>query len=140
MSSSVLIPDTLSLHDLALSCRIGVTDEERAVPQAVHLDVWLAIDAARAAASDHLQDAVDYAALAKQLQALARSRPFVLMETLAEASAALVLAQARTRWVRVRVKKRALPGMDHAAVEITRAVSTAGRSRRTSRSPTAART
>lgn len=135
MSSSVPRPDTLSLRGLALSCRIGVTEQERAAPQTIHLDVELAIDAARAAASDRLKDAVDYATLAGLLQVLARSRSFTLMETLAEASAALILEQVRTRWVRVTVKKRVLPGLDHAAVELTRAASSAGRSRTRSRSP-----
>ena len=114
------MPDTLTIEGIAVACRIGVTEEERATPQTIHLDVEVVIDAAKATATDQVKDAVDYAALVSAVKALAQSRPFTLMETLAEATASLVLAQCGMPWVRVRIKKRALPGIDHAAVEITR--------------------
>ena len=115
------MPDTLTIEGIALACRIGVTEEERAKPQTVHLDVEVVIDAAKAAATDDVKDAADYAALVAIVQQLAGSRPFALMETLAEATASLILARCGTPWVRVRVRKRALPGIEHAAVELTRA-------------------
>ena len=128
------MPDTLALRGLAVDCRIGVTEQERATPQTVHLDVEVVIDAAKTAATDQVKDAVDYAALMAVVRELAGSRAFTLMETLAEATASLILEQFGTPSVRVRVRKRALPGIDDAAVEITRATS-GGRSRRRSPFP-----
>ena len=140
MSSSPPIrPDILSLHELAVECRLGVSERERRHPQTVWLDVELTINAARAAARDDVRDAVDYAALVERLRALAVGRPFRLMETLAEAVAAAVLEASGSPRVRVRVRKRALEGLGYAAIEIERAA-TGGRARRTSRSPKAART
>ena len=130
--------DTLTIHDLAVECRIGVFDWERAKPQTIWLDLELPIDAAKAAARDEMQDAVDYSRLVAEVREVAQSSTFNLLETLAEASAARILEVFGVARVRVRVKKRALPGIDYAAVEVERVK--VGRSRTTSRSPRAART
>jgi len=121
--------DTLHLHDIAAECRIGVNDWEREAPQTIWVDLELAIDAALAATRDDVQATVDYAGLVSSVQHLAQGRPYRLLETLAEEIASLVLAESGTSRVRVRVKKRALPGLGHAAVEIERAAAR-GRARR----------
>lgn len=118
--------DTLLLHEIVAECRLGVFEWEQAKPQAVWIDVELEIDAARAAAQDDVKAAVDYAQLVTRIKALAKSRPYHLLETLAEAVASVVLGEFETSKVRVRVKKRALPGIDYAAVEVTRKQRTAG--------------
>ena len=122
-------PDTLRLHELAVECRLGVSEWEQRTPQTVWLDLELSIDAARAAARDDVRDAVDYAALAERVRRLATSRPFKLMETLAESVASLIVREFRTTTVRVAVKKRALPGIRYAAVEVERAAVPAPRGR-----------
>ena len=113
--------DRLLIHDLAASCRIGVTEAERVAPQPVWFDLELAIEAARAAKRDDVRDAVDYVRLVGEVKSLAESRSWKLLETLAEAIAACILRSFETPRVVVRVKKRALPGIDYAAVEVTRA-------------------
>ena len=139
-------PDTLLIHELAVKCRLGVYDWERQTPQTVWCDLELAIDAARASARDEVRDAVDYAALVKRVRALAVSRSFALMETLAEAVAASALEESGSPWVRVRVRKRALEGIGYAQVDVERASRGGARARRgrtgrtTNRSPRAART
>ena len=138
-------PDTFLVHELAVECRLGAYEWEQRTPQTVWVDLELAIDAARAAARDDLRDAVDYAALVKDVRSLAAGRAFTLMETLAESVASAALARSGSPWVRVRVRKRALEGIGYAQVEIERARRAArpgqGKSlRRTSRSPRAART
>lgn len=140
------MPDLLTIHDLAVDCRIGVTDAERATPQPIRIDLELQIDAAKAAATDQVTDALNYAALVSEVKALAESRPFSLLETLSEAIASLILSRFGTPSVRVRVKKRALPGVDFAAVEMTRRRAVrrdgraGGRRRTRSRFPRGART
>ena len=112
--------DTLVIHELVASCRIGVTESEQATPQTVWIDLELTIDARRAAASDDVRDAVDYAELVRSVKELVEGKSYSLLETVAEDVASLVLQRFGTSHVFVRVKKRALPGMDYAAVEITR--------------------
>lgn len=139
-------PDTLTIHELAVECRLGVYEWEQRNAQTVWIDLELAIDAARAAARDDVRDAVDYAALVRRVRALAMSRSFKLMETLAEAVAAGALEESGSPRVRVRVRKRALEGIGYAQVEVERTSRGAARARRgrtlrtTSRSPRAART
>ena len=112
--------DTLRLHDLQVRCRIGVYEWERRTRQTVRIDLELPIDAASAAASDDVRDAVDYAALVDHIRVAAAARPFNLIETLAEAVASAALEMCGSPRVRVRVKKRALTGLGYAAVEIER--------------------
>ncbi len=130
--------DTLIISSLAAQCRLGVTGQERSTPQTVWIDLELGIDAASAAAADDVKEAIDYAALVKAVKALAERTSLQLMETLGERIAQLVLERFDTSQVFVRVKKRALPGVDFAAVEVRR-VRPAGRSRRMTRSPRGAR-
>jgi dihydroneopterin aldolase len=112
--------DRLILQDIEASCRLGVCEWEQTTPQPVWIDLELAIDAARAAASDAVDEAVDYAALVAAVRERAQRQPYRLLETMAEAISSLMLTRFKTRWVRVRVKKRALEGMGYAAVEIER--------------------
>ena len=112
--------DKLVLKDLAVECRIGVFAWEQAAPQPIWIDVELAIDAARAAKQDDLQQAIDYGRLVTAVKQHVQRTPFKLLETMAEAVAALILKEFNTSQVVVRVKERALPGVDYAAVEITR--------------------
>ena len=116
------MPDTLLIKDLAASCRIGVFEWEQEQSQPIWIDLEVAIDAARAAAKDDLREAVDYGRLVTIVKQHAEHHRFRLLETLAEGIAQLVLKEFKTPQVLVRVKKRALPGVDHAAVEVVRGV------------------
>ena len=113
--------DTLVISELAAQCRIGVLPEEQAAPQSVWIDLELQIDATAAARRDDVQDALDYAALVSEVRQRVESKAYHLLETIAEDVASLVLQRFATAQVFVRVKKRALPGIGYAAVELTRA-------------------
>ena len=112
--------DKLIISDLVASCRIGVTAEEQARPQHIWIDLELQIDAARAAATDDLNHAVDYARLVTVVRDFAQGNTHTLLETLAEKIAALVLKEFHPPQVLVRIKKRALPDVGYAAVELVR--------------------
>lgn len=112
--------DKLIIRGLTAKCRLGVTEEERAAPQHVVIDLELAIDAAKAAQGDNVADTVDYAALAAAVLQLASQRPVRLLETLTESIARLAIERFYVKQATVRVTKRALPGIDGATVEITR--------------------
>ena len=114
------MPDRLIVTNLTAACRLGVTAAERAQPQDIGVDLELAIDAAKAALRDDVREAVDYAELAASVKQLIEHKPYGLLETLAEDVASLVLQHFDTPQVTVRVRKRALAGIDFAAVEVTR--------------------
>ena len=112
--------DTLVISELAVQCHLGISEEERAVPQPVWIDLEMAIDADAAARRDDVRDTLDYAALVSAVKQCVEGKPYHLLETMAEDAAALVLQRFKTPQVFVRVKKRALPGIGYAAVELTR--------------------
>jgi len=112
--------DTLIIKDLVAECRVGVLEAERQTPQKIWIDLEVSIDAARAAARDAIEEAIDYARLVAEVRALVMRVPYRLLERVAEEVAALVLEKFATPEVRVQVKKRALPGIDYAAVEVRR--------------------
>lgn len=112
--------DQLIISDLEARCRIGVYDWEQQTPQPIWIDLELSIDAQRAAGRDEVKDAVDYSRLVTAVRAQVESSSYRLLETAAEAIAELVLSAFPTVRVLVRLKKRALPGIGYAAVEIIR--------------------
>ncbi len=112
--------DTLILHEIAVECRLGVYEWERTNPQTVWIDLEIDVDAARSAAVDDMCATIDYGALVTAIKQLAKQRPYNLLETLGEFVASMVLRDFGTSRVRVRVKKKALPGIDYAAVELER--------------------
>lgn len=80
--------DAIRLHDLAFTCRLGVPEAERALPQPVKATVTLIPGAAFGSLGDDLARTIDYDALSKSLIALAQAEPTSLLETLAHKLAA----------------------------------------------------
>ena len=109
----------------AIDCvaAVGVTPEERTIKQRLSIDVEILTDAARAAQSDSLKDAIDYSKIATLVMEVCRSRDFHLIETLAELLAGRILAGFPTPQVRVLVRKISPvvePRVDHVSIEIVR--------------------
>lgn len=99
---------TTGLKDLRVDCIVGIYPHERAATQTVMLDIELDYDFAAPAASDAIADAVDYDGVAAGVTALLQARRFQLIETMAEQTAALLLAQVPVATaVRVEVRKPA---------------------------------
>jgi dihydroneopterin aldolase len=98
--------DIIYLHDLKIDCVLGIWDWERHTTQTVTFDIDMAADVRQAAASDRIEDTINYKAVAKRLVAYVGTSQFQLVETLAEKTAELILNEFPIRWVRVRVNKR----------------------------------
>lgn len=98
--------DIVYLTDLRIDTVIGIYDWERRIRQTVVIDIEMATDVAKAARSDHIDDAVNYKAVAKRLMAFVRESEFQLVETLAERIAQLVLSEFDVPWLRLRVNKQ----------------------------------
>ena len=113
--------DLIYIRDLKIDCVIGVYEWERRVKQTVILDLDLGADIRRAAQTDHIDDTVNYKAVAKRLMAYIGASEFQLVETLAERVAEILLQEFDLPWVRVRVnKKGALRGATDVGVIIER--------------------
>ncbi len=97
--------DIIYLSDLRIDTVIGVWEWERRVRQTVSLDIEMATDIRRAAASDALEDTLDYKAVAKRVIAFVEESRFQLVETLAERVAQLILDEFPVPWVRLRLNK-----------------------------------
>ncbi len=97
--------DIVFLRDLRIETVIGIFDWEREIRQTVVLDLEMGTDVAKAAASDHIDDALDYKAVAKRLITFVEESEFQLVETLAERCAAIVLDEFAVPWVRLTLNK-----------------------------------
>ena len=97
--------DTVFLNDLRVETIVGVWDWERKIRQTVSIDLEMAADIRRAAASDSIDDTLNYKLVAKRVQQFVADSSFQLVETLAEKIAEVVLNDFDVPWVEVRVNK-----------------------------------
>jgi dihydroneopterin aldolase len=100
--------------------RHGVTAHERDSPQEIELDVELVVDCSAAAASDRLEDAVDYDAAYRTCERVVTARSFALLEALADAVLNEMMSDPRVDRATVRVRKPGLLDGATPEVEITR--------------------
>ena len=107
--------DIVYIRELRAATTIGVYGWERRIRQTVVLDLELATDNRRAAASDRIEDALDYAALSARVVSFIEGSEFQLIETLAEQVAAIVLGEFGVPWLRLRLAK---PGAVAQAAEV----------------------
>ena len=99
---------TTGLKSLQVDCIVGIYEHERQAPQTVIMDIDLDYDFAAAAGSDAIGDAVDYDRVASGVTELVQRRAFQLIETMAEETAAMLLARlAQVRTVRLEIRKPA---------------------------------
>lgn len=97
--------DTIFLRDLRVETVIGIWEWERKIRQTVSIDLEMAADIRRAAATDSIDDTLNYKAIAKRVQQFVEESSFQLVETLAEKIAALILDEFPVPSVQVRVNK-----------------------------------
>jgi dihydroneopterin aldolase len=97
--------DTVFINDLRIRTIIGIYDWERKCRQTISLDLEMGADIARAAATDAIEDTLNYKAVSKRLIDFVEGSDFQLVETLAERIAAIVLDEFRVPWLRLTVHK-----------------------------------
>jgi dihydroneopterin aldolase len=98
--------DIIYLNDLRIDTIIGIYDWERRVKQTISLDLEMASDIRKAAASDVIEDTLNYKAVAKRLISFVETSEFQLVETLAERITEIVLNEFQVPWVRLRLNKQ----------------------------------
>ncbi len=113
--------DKIFLTGLTVECVVGVWEWERQVKQPVILDIEMAADIKKAAASDHLDDTIDYKKVSKRLQSFIGESQFQLVETLTERVAEILVKEFHAPWVKVKLNKQgALRGARDVGIVIER--------------------
>ena len=74
----------IHIKDLTLNAIIGVLEHERIKQQPIKIDISLTCDLSLAAASDNLNDAVDYAHVCTLVESICTQNEFYLIEKLAQ--------------------------------------------------------
>lgn len=113
--------DKIFLSQLSIECIVGIWDWERRVKQTVVIDVEMAADIRKAAASDSIDDTIDYKRVAKRLIAFVGESQYQLVETLTDQIARVIVTEFGVSWVKVRLNKRgAIRGARDVGIEIER--------------------
>lgn len=97
--------DSVYIRALRIETVIGIYEWERSVRQEVVLYLEMATDIRRAAASEDIAFALNYAAISERLIDFVGNGSFLLIETLAEQCAALVMSEFGVPWLRLRLAK-----------------------------------
>ena len=117
---------TIELHGIELHGFHGVLEHERSEGQRFLVDVDLDLSDETAAATDRIEDALDYRDVVSTVSEVSGARAYQLLEAFATAIAEALVARFPVTRVRVRVRKPdvvlAHP-VDHAAVVVERQTS-----------------
>lgn len=97
--------DIVFVRGLRVPALIGIHAWERRVRQTLVFDLEMGADIARAAATDAIDDTLNYQAVAARVAEFAGNSGFGLLETLAERTAQLLLDEFGLPWVRLSVSK-----------------------------------
>ena len=112
-------PLRVFIRNLELLARIGVHGHEQGALQPVRINVDLEVR--NHAASDRLEDVVDYEKIADTVRAIVAEGHISLAETLAMRIADSCLEDKRVQRARVRVEKlHAVQGAEAAGIEVER--------------------
>jgi len=113
--------DKILIEGLEVRTVIGIYDWEREIRQTVRLDMEIAWNVSKAAASDAIEDTLDYKAVAKRLISFIEGSSFGLIESLAESCAKIVIEEFGAPWLRLKLSKPgAVRGSENVAVVIER--------------------
>lgn len=111
---------TIRIINLKLRTIIGINDWERECKQDIVINVTIDCDAARAAESDAIEDAVDYKTITKCIIMEVEASSFFLLEKLAKAILNIVMENSLVREATVRVDKPlALRFADSVSIELS---------------------
>ena len=101
--------DELSITGIECFAHHGVFDFEKREGQVFVVDLVLGIDTSAAAASDDLEDTVNYGSLTLDVKAAVERDPVDLIETVAQRIADVCLLDSRVEWARVTLHKPDAP-------------------------------
>ena len=117
--------DIIFLRGLQIETVIGIYDWEREIRQTVIIDLEMGTDIRQAAATDDINQTLDYKTLSKRIIAFVEASEFLLVETLAERISTIILEEFSVPWLRLTLnKKGAISGASDVGIQIERGVKT----------------
>ncbi len=116
------MPDFIEINDLFLRAIVGINPDERVNRQDVMVNIRLEVSTQAAAASDHINDTINYRTICKNVIDLVENSSFHLVEKLTEEVANICLSDKRVSRVWVKLHKPgALRFAKSVGIEIERA-------------------
>jgi len=97
--------DKVFIEGLEIETLIGIYDWERKIRQPLVFDIEMGFDNRKPAASDAIDETLNYKAVSKRLIQFVSASDFGLVETLAERCAELVLKEFDVTQVRLKLSK-----------------------------------
>ena len=110
----------ISVVDLELRYRIGVSEAERAWPQRLLVTIDMELDVSAAIKSDNIRDTINYFDVAQMLFKWGKRREWNLIEKLADEMADLILKKFQPDSVTIELKKFPLPQSQYISLTLTK--------------------
>ncbi len=107
----------IEIHDLVLNGRVGVPDSERANPQRLLFSVRFQIETSFAGLLDQLENTVDYAAVAAEVEKVVETSSAHLIEKLVSEVGDALMARFPMQRLEIELKKFILPNARYASVK-----------------------
>ena len=95
--------DIIFLRNLKIDTIVGIYDWERRIKQPVILDLEMATDIKKAAATDHIDDTLNYKAVAKRVISFVEDSEFG--NKFAERIAEIIVNEFEVPWLRLSLNK-----------------------------------
>ncbi|MFK7814750.1 MAG: dihydroneopterin aldolase [Gammaproteobacteria bacterium] len=97
--------DTIFLRDLEIYATIGIFEWEKRIKQKVRIDLEMGTDIAKAAASDAIEDTLDYKSISKRIIQFVEDSRYELIETMIEKVSEILIYEFNIPWVKVTISK-----------------------------------
>jgi dihydroneopterin aldolase len=97
--------DITYIHGLEINTIIGIFDWEQEKKQSLILDIDIGTNFSKAMVSDRIEDCIDYTQICKEINNLADSHSFQLLESFAEQISKIILDQFKVQWIRIKINK-----------------------------------
>jgi len=110
----------ITIVDLEVFYRVGISEEERAKPQRLLLTLDIELDFSSAAMSGRIGRTIDYYEVAQRLLKLGEKRSWRLIESVATDVADKILSEFHPENVTVEVKKFSVPEACYVSVNLTK--------------------
>lgn len=99
--------DIVYIRSLQVETVIGIYDWEREIRQVVVLDLEMGTDIRQAALTEDIESTLNYKSVCDRLIEFISSSEFLLVETMAEEIAALVMQEFNVPWIKLSLGKPA---------------------------------
>ena len=98
--------DIIFLGGLEIETVIGIYEWERTIKQKIILDIEMGFDIKKAAASDDIAYTLDYKTVSDRIVDFVEHSQYLLVETLIEEIAGILLNEFTIPWVKVTLNKK----------------------------------